>query len=98
MELEEAETLTTQVVVKEQLKLVQIHETLVYDDTNSISNASVEAKSFININWLSTNLNLNSLRFYVPSDPNCIHKPQSTNPNIEYVRPSTSYLYSKKFE
>ena len=50
MELEEAETLTTQVVVKEQLKLVQIHETLVYDDTNSISNASVEAKSFININ------------------------------------------------
>ena len=41
--------------------------------------------------WLSTNLNLNSPTFYVPSNPNHIHKPQSTNPNNEHVRPSTSY-------
>ena len=69
-----------------------------HDDTISISNASVEPKSSINVNWLSANLNLNSPKFYVPSDPNLFHKPQSTNPNIEHVEPSTSYSCSKKFE
>ena len=38
-EIEEAETLSTQIVVKEQLKVVQILETFVCDDTNIISNA-----------------------------------------------------------
>ena len=36
------------------------------------------------------NLNPNSSKFYVPSDPNLTHKPQCTNPNIEHVRASTS--------
>ena len=51
-ELEEAETLTTQIMVKKQLKVSQILETFVRDNTNSISNASVEPKSFINVNCL----------------------------------------------
>ena len=49
-------------------------ETLVHDDTNSISNASVELKYLISVNWPRTNLNPNSPKFYVPSDPNLIHK------------------------
>ena len=61
-----------------------------HDNTNSIINGSIEPKFFMNVNWLSTNLNLNSPKFYVPSDSNLIHKPQSTNPNKEYVRPSIS--------
>ena len=69
---------------------MQILQVLLHDDTNSISTASVEPKSSTNVDWLSTNLNLNSPKFYVPSDSNLIHKPQSTNPNKEYVRPSIS--------
>ena len=74
---------------------MQILETWMYDDTNSISNGSIEPKSFMNFNWLSTNLNLNNSKFYVPSDPNLIHKPQSTNPDNKHVRPSTSYFIPK---
>ena len=48
-------------------------------------------KPFTNVNHQRSNLNLNSPKFYVPSNSNLIRKPQSTNPNNEHIRPSTSY-------
>ena len=65
-----------------------------YDDTNSFSNASVELKYFININWPRTNVNPNSPKFYVPSDLN-LRESQSGNPNNEHVRPGTSFIFQE---
>ena len=66
-----------------------------YDDTNSFSNASVELRYFININWPRTNLNPNSPKFYVPSDPNLLCESQSGNPNNKHVRPGTSFIFQE---
>ena len=89
-EIEEAETLSTQIVVKEQLKVVQILETFVCDDTNIISNAWIEPKSFVNVNcliWIWTALN-----FMFPH-PNHFHKAQSTKPNIEQISNMSDTLF-----
>ena len=93
--LEEAETLNTLVEAKEQLKVEQILETLVHDDTALINNDSVKTKHFTDVNRHRSDLNPNSPKFYVPSDLNLIQKPQYTIPNNEHIRPSTSYYIPK---
>ena len=89
--LDEAETLNTLVEAKEQLKVAEILETLIYDDSALINNDSVKPKLFTDITRHRSNLYPNSPKFYVPSNRNLIHKPQCTYPNNEHVRPSTSY-------
>ena len=66
-----------------------------HDNTNSIINGSIEPKFFMNVNWLSTNLNLNSPKFYVPSDPNLIHKPRSTNQITNMLDPVPHIIFQE---
>ena len=75
---------------KEQLKVAQILEMLIYDDTALINNDSVKPKPFTNVNRYP-----NSPNFYVLSDLNLFYKPQCTNPSNEHIRPSTSYCIPK---
>ena len=73
-------------------------ETLIHENTDLINNGSVKPKHFTDVNRPRSNLNPNCPKFYVPSDPNLVHKRQCTNPNNQHVRSSTSILYSKIFE
>ena len=83
--------MNTLVEAKEQLKVAQVLKTLIHDDTVLSDNDSVKPKLLTNVNHYRSNWNSNSPKFYVPSDPDLIHKPQCTNPNNEHVRPITSY-------
>ena len=83
--------MNTLVEAKDQLKVAQILEMLIRDDTALINNDSVKPKPFADVNRRRSNLNPSNTKFYVPSDPNLIHNPQCPNPNNEHVRPSTSY-------
>ena len=62
-------------------------EMIMHGDTDCISNDSV--------NHHRSNLNPNSPKFYLSSERNLIHRPQTTNPEKEHVRPTTSYYISR---
>ena len=93
--LEKAETLNTLVEAKDQLKVAQILEVLIRDDTALINNDSVKPKPFADVNRRRSNLNPSNTKFYVPSDPNLIHNPQCPNPNNEHVRPVPHIIFQE---